>query len=318
MKNIVRIYVLFFIILFSGISLYSETNTNAGTTSVSWIKIGVGARPAGMGETYTAIGDDAISLFWNPACLSRNMHKGFVAMYGKWFADIGYHAVALVIPTFDEFGIPRRAIGIGATSLQVGEIPITTDTWLPGTDPNGTFTPGGNSIIFSFSQGLGDAIAVGINAKLISEKIYEKIETAYTADIGVLMRAGDENSRFGIGVVGQNLIGTMYGNSLPQNIKAGIGLNMGPLTFGVDINMPNDHGMKTSLGGEFLLGPIALRAGLIIGLNEDELGTSDVLGIPAGLSIGVGLNTRLLGLDFAAVPLGSLGDTIRVSMNLKF
>jgi hypothetical protein len=34
-----------------------------------FLKIGIGARQAGMGEVFTGVGDDLYTLFWNPGGL---------------------------------------------------------------------------------------------------------------------------------------------------------------------------------------------------------------------------------------------------------
>lgn len=39
----------------------------AGTSGLSFLKLGIGARPTGMGEAFTSISGDIFSLYWNPA-----------------------------------------------------------------------------------------------------------------------------------------------------------------------------------------------------------------------------------------------------------
>ena len=39
----------------------------AGTRSMTFLKMLQGARPAGMGEAYTAVADDTMALYVNPA-----------------------------------------------------------------------------------------------------------------------------------------------------------------------------------------------------------------------------------------------------------
>lgn len=71
-KTLVRIKIcikFFFLTLFSTItSLYPLYG--AGTSSADFLKIAPGAKPSGMGETFTAIADDASAIYWNAAGLS--------------------------------------------------------------------------------------------------------------------------------------------------------------------------------------------------------------------------------------------------------
>ena len=47
----------------------------AGTTSMTFLKIGIGARAEGMAAGFVAVADDPSCLYWNPA--------GMVRMRGK-------------------------------------------------------------------------------------------------------------------------------------------------------------------------------------------------------------------------------------------
>jgi hypothetical protein len=50
----------------SSLSAYGE-----GTTAFNFLKIGVGARPIDMGESFAAIADDSTAIYWNAAGLSQ-------------------------------------------------------------------------------------------------------------------------------------------------------------------------------------------------------------------------------------------------------
>src|SRR5207248_6632854 len=46
---------------------FSLGNQRAGTSSGSFLKIGVGARATALGEAFVAVAHDAGALYWNPA-----------------------------------------------------------------------------------------------------------------------------------------------------------------------------------------------------------------------------------------------------------
>lgn len=49
-----------------------------------FLKIAPGARPAGMGEAFVAIADDATATWWNPAGLGFQDKREFTMMYVRW------------------------------------------------------------------------------------------------------------------------------------------------------------------------------------------------------------------------------------------
>lgn len=313
------IFIIFSAIFFFLTEVYCQISSNAGKTSVPWIKMGVSARPAGMADTYTAMGDDASVIYWNPACLAKLEQNSIVAMQGTLFSGMNHQGISVVVPTIDEYDwMTKSAFGIAITMLDMGEIPRTT-TFDDALEPTQFIHPSGQMMLLSFSQRISYAITLGVTGKRISEKI-ETESACYAGDIGFLLSGGDEMSKFSVGFAVQNLGGSMYSDSiLPQLIRGGVGLTAGSINLGADVVIPVDHGMKISMGSEFLLGrTVAFRVGYRIGVDEDKLGTSSGFGLPPGISLGVGINTDIVGFDIAWVPYGSLGEAVLMSAILKF
>lgn len=356
-----RLFV-FTVLLVSGFAVLSvsqeKPEDKAGTTAAAWLKIGVSARAAGMGEAYTAVCYDASAIFWNPANLSRVRNVQVMSQYGLWLANMGYHALSFTIPinkskngpgipggkveksyssrnqyssgyynsyygyppyygyggylqpekTQKEVLPPGGTIGVGVNYFDYGS--------LTGYDTGGIktqdFTANSYCAMISYSTALGEAIGVGITAKMISETIdTEPAATAFAGDIGLALTTGSEGN-ISIGVVMQNMGATLAGSELPQNTKAGIGIHLGPLTLSGDYSMPNDHAPKINAGAEFNLGVIALRGGMVA---MDDVGGKGLF----GLSAGIGLNLGGLCMDVAYVPFGDyLKDTIRASIIIGF
>ena len=115
----------------------------------------------------------------------------------------------------------------------------------------------------------------------------------------------------------QNLGSQLAGSNLPLNVKAGGAYKLGlsdssnALLFALDANIPSaDAGASTvSLGAEFAGGSLwALRGGYKVAGN----------GGAGGLSVGAGLNYSIVGVDYAFVNQGVLGNSNEVSLTLKF
>src|SRR5687768_8481233 len=69
---------------FALLTLNCLAEGKAGTTSAEFLKIGVGARAIGMGETQAALANDAFASYWNPAGLGSIKIPEVSVMYNRW------------------------------------------------------------------------------------------------------------------------------------------------------------------------------------------------------------------------------------------
>src|SRR5690242_7888069 len=69
-----------------------------GSTASAFLKLPSGARAIGMGESYTAAGDDVQSIGWNPAGIARMQRREFTFMHAEWFQGIRYESLAYAMP----------------------------------------------------------------------------------------------------------------------------------------------------------------------------------------------------------------------------
>src|SRR2546426_4819186 len=69
-----------------------------GTSSGSFLRIGVGARATGLGESFVAVANDPSAIYWNPAGLASLQRSELLLSHIQWPADIRYEHVAWVLP----------------------------------------------------------------------------------------------------------------------------------------------------------------------------------------------------------------------------
>jgi len=147
---------------------FSLGNQRAGTSSGSFLKIGVGARATALGEAFVAVANDPSAIYWNPAGLASMQRQEFQVSHVEWPADIRYEFLAYVIPS-QHFG-GSFALQLGALSTEIDE---TTEY-----EPFGT----GRSFFYSdvlagvaYARRWTDKLLVGVGAKYVREDLGSQV-----------------------------------------------------------------------------------------------------------------------------------------------
>jgi hypothetical protein len=292
------------VLIFQGAAFGS--NSSAGTSTAQFLKLGAGARAAGMGDAYVGVSDDASAVYWNPAGLAGLTSKEVSFNQAFWFDNITYQFVSGILPT--EIG----TFGIGLQYLSYGAIPGMTNTGVS----TGDFSPYDLMAGVSYGRMFGDLDA-GATLKYISSKI-NNTASAEAVDLGARYRFF--GGKLTTGLMVQNLGTKMKFVSaedpLPLNVRLGGSYNFGDdWLAALDLNQPNDDNLYACVGGEkkFMMGgdmQIAGRVGYTT-LTKDATGTK-------GISVGVGFGYKQLMLDASFAPYSDLGDTTKITFGAKF
>src|SRR5512135_1860180 len=72
--------------------------SKVGTASAQFLKIGVGARAAGMGGAFAALSNDVSAMYWNPAGMTAipAITAGF--SHSQWLADMSHNFAGIAVP----------------------------------------------------------------------------------------------------------------------------------------------------------------------------------------------------------------------------
>ncbi len=151
-----------------------------GTTAAQFLKIGAGARPIAMGGAYAALADDILSIYWNPAGLSRIGGKGeAVFNHAEWLAETDYDFAAFSINTGG-----LGALGFFVISFSTPEEPVRTVE-----NPQGTgqvWNANMISVGVTYARNLTEDFSIGFTGKFIQEKIFSQTARGGAFDFGVL------------------------------------------------------------------------------------------------------------------------------------
>lgn len=288
--------------------------SNEGISGGQFLRIGVGAKAAGLGEAASTI-SGVQSLFYNPAGLAgvRDMEAYFSQV--NWILDSNYSNLAFA----------KRAGG-GVFGLGVGYLstPDTVKYDKFGTKLSETYSASDLAVTLGYSGRLAARTNFGISAKYISSKLEDEAATALALDAGVKYAALPGKLVFGFAV--QNLGGKLTyideGDSLPLNLRLGgqytINLDKNSATrkdlaVFTDINHLKDSGAYANIGVDITSvydkdTNFSLRAGYRTNAGNKS----------AGLAAGLGVDMKSYNIEYAYAPMGDLGNTHRFSLSFKF
>ncbi|MDD5688553.1 MAG: PorV/PorQ family protein [Elusimicrobia bacterium] len=297
-----------FLLLVSSSAYAAFSKGDAGTSAVQFLKMGAGARSSGMGDIGVGVSEGASSVYWNAAGLAGIDKPSISVMHAIWFEDIGYSWVGYGQP-ISEIGV----IGIGVQYINYGSIQGSDTDGIVGSN----FNPADMSATLSYGNKVSDDVSLGIGVKYISSKIKET-GVAIAGDVGMLYKPTESGMSIGIALqnVGSKMKYVAKDENLPMTIRVGGGYNIQPeWLVGLDITAVNDSGIGIGAGTEYKHD--AGEGTTLIGRAGYNTKTKDIGGLK-GISLGAGLDYKGYGLDYAFVPFGDLGDTHRVSLNMKF
>lgn len=302
MNSIKRIILLYCLsIIASSLPVFAG---GKGTTSASFLKIDIGARPVGMGGAFCAIADDVNAILYNPAGLVQISRPEVALTHNEWIQGIRSEFAGLAIPIGEYWAIGFAGNYLFITGLEKRDS--------EGEELGETFEAGGMLGALTLSNRLKDSkISLGVTAKYIQENLDDMTDTSYALDIGMMY----ELEKLKLGCAVQNLGGkiTLYneGFPLPLIIRLGGSYELTEtLKLGLEIRKP-DGDVDIRAGGElFVADKFFLRGGYKLNAEENT---------GSGISLGLGFNSRdRFQVDYGYLPFGDLGNTHRLSMTLWF
>ncbi len=316
MKNkvVLSIVILPFLCAFL-VSEAGSQNNKSGTSSLSFLKLGAGARAVGMGEAFCAQSNGVASPFWNPAALSGIQGTQVSFTHTRWFQDV----------TADYFSsatrLRKNTFGL---SLSLGKVPdIQKRGEVATTEPLALFDAHDLVLSLSYARDLRNKYAIGVSVKWIYEKIDVSSASGLGFDLGGIFSpfAGTgkpvlQDLTFGAAVLnlGSKMKFEKESYSLPTQYKAGVNYFVegeqwqSGFTLSLDVVKPRDDDMKVHLGGEYgLYQSFKLRLGYQLGYDEKDL------------SFGMGVKFKKYAIDYAFLPYKSdLGDVHCISLDVEF
>lgn len=169
------------ILLMLPVTLLAQVKT--GTMGASFLKVGISARAAGMGDAFLPLADDVSALYYNPAGLIQLEKPQTAFTHLMMFDGVGL--------SLDWFGYAKpflrrgnviSVLGISGTFMYTDMMDVTTPIRSSGTGERFNYTD--LAIGVTWTQRLTNKFAVGTTIKLINESTYGENAVGWAADVG--------------------------------------------------------------------------------------------------------------------------------------
>jgi hypothetical protein len=304
---------LFTVLIVSTPVIGQVTLKKLGQNTMGFLEVAVSAKAVAMGNAYTALSNDVVSMFYNPAGLAE-IESGYnaFASYTGWIADINYSAGAIA-KSFGKLG----TFAVSALMVDYGE--IQGARLLSQADPRG-YELTGNVDVGSYAFGLGyarkisDQFSIGGliqyagqnlgQSELALETVDNKVNT-FVLNFGVKYYPVNTSSfRFAMAIrnFSSNIKYEEVSAQLPMVFMVGAAWNVmelfttdqGNHSFMISTEFlhPNDYTERVNIGGEYSLGGlIALRGGYEF--------NRDLTGLSAGVGFGPVISGKKLEINYS-------------------
>jgi len=301
--------------------------SRSGTAALTFLKIGVGARGAGLAGAYSATCTDAFALYHNPAGLVWNEKDNVAFSYRFWVADLNHSFIGITRHLND-----NNVLGISLITLTTDPLPVTDEYHPTGTGETIDFSDFALGI--SYSVKLTDYFSSGLTFKYAQESLGDLRMRGGLIDLGTLYETGFYGTRFAINManfgdrvkpggsykyttVSGEIIDKSYQSSSPPTVfKVSaafepISDGQNTLTWVTQLNHPTDNAENIAVGLEYTFNKrLFLRSGYLINSKVENFSIGG--GFSFDLKVAEGI------FDYSYTGMDDLGGTSTFSVVLGF
>jgi Type IX secretion system protein PorV len=182
-----KILITSFLIILCGSLGYSQFN-KSGKTALQFLKIGMGAREAALGEATVASTNDVNAIFWNPAGIAGIQGAEASFNYTQWIGDINVLSGAV---GYNWDGV--AAIVVNYITLDYGNLQealVTSSSGGIDTRTGNTFSGSDLSIGVGIARRFTDRLSIGAQVKYLREDLFTYSSDVWAFDIGTTYSTG--------------------------------------------------------------------------------------------------------------------------------
>ena len=275
----------------------------AASNAFPTLAVPVGVRATGMGDVYTAVGDDVYSLRWNPAGLARLQGYQVGLMDNEWSSTLGLRQ--------DFFAVGQALDGGAAWGAALDYFNLGT---LDQRDGSGALLGQSAASAMDLTVGWAQPLPrlkgwqAGVAVEAVQQSLYGEAQWGYGADLGVLWQAAPAWS---VGLSLDHLGVSGAGGNIPALAQAGVSSLWlaRTLVLAADADVPAAGTPLLKAGAELTYGELRFRAGWRQALGQPDAQTT-------GFTAGVGFRVGSMTLDYSYVPYGDLSTVQRIQATI--
>jgi long-subunit fatty acid transport protein len=279
---------------------FSLGEQRAGTSSATFLKIGIGARATGLGESFVAVANDPTAIYWNPAGLASLQRQEVSLNHISWPGDINYEHISYVLPVQKLGG--SLAFQFGLLSTEIDE---TTEYQPFGTGRSYFF----NDLVAgaSYARRWTDKLLVGAGLKYVREDLGSDVggptTNAFLFDLGSIYYLGYGSVRIAVALTnfgpqfkpsGQFVspisgeVRSYDGFDPPMVFRYGVAFEpiesaRQRLTTSIEFDQPADNALLMKAGAEWTWDrTLSLRTGYNFGADDLKFSTGAGVHVPLG------------------------------------
>ncbi len=333
-------YILMVLFLMYSLAIADEGRT--GQAGFTFVKIPVGARQVGMGNSGFASSTGASAIYWNPAGVTAR--KGYEAQFSNisWFGGVSYQQFSGISEIGDE-----SFMGLAIQYLSYPDLVETTEE-----SPDGTgamLKSYDMALVLNYARQMTDRVSFGINAKYLNETIALVSADAFAFDIGLTYKTGLRGLSLGFAISNYGTKGQFTGSGLrrfiirpdgptnqtpvpvvyesdnielPSSVEAGVSYAPN-ISDDMSININADHMVNTFSADRSNLGfelgfkhMFFLRGGYVTNTDFNENGGGNAT-FGAGVQYPIDNNVNLC-FDYAFADLGMLNNAHYITLGVQF
>lgn len=284
-----------------------------GSSGAEFLTIPVGARPAGLADSFSGLADDVHALIYNPAGAAFLRRRELALDHNYYAPGVNHEWIGYAHPT---------AWGTFAGAANLLFI-SPFESYSDGDSPTGKTSAADAAYSFTFATTLSENWAAGVTGKYIRTRLHETTASTFASDLGLLWKPVKRLSLGGSVLnLGPGLRHISATENLPRSLRGGAswailapGDYRHTITASGDVEKRVDEIARVGAGIEGCYdGVLAVRVG---GRSRPGSGT--------GLTLGMGLylfrdDTRGYEIDFdyAYVDAGDFTTSHRAGLVFKF
>ncbi len=319
-----------FILIFIS-SIFGDENKKLAQTGFQFLSVSSDARSGGMADAMTTLHAGSVSLFHNPAGLSKQERRFEVSFSSNnWIAGIKHDAFSLSIsPKNGLLG----TLGFSLLNVDYGEIQGTM-VWDndQGYIDTEVFRPSAFAVGFGYGRSLSKNFSVGAHFKKafqylgknvvpVSDSVkvvQNSVANSIAFDFGTIYITDWNDFTFGMSIRNfSNEVQYAYDAfQLPLTFRIGCSIDILNLVssigkphsilVAVDALHPRSYSERVNIGLEYsFMNYITARIGYLH--NYDE----------RSLTYGAGVNLGFLSIDYALTPFGVFDSVNRIGVNIS-